>query len=121
MATIKQKKAFQKIVENGGNISKAMKEVGYSKNTAKTPQKLTTSKGFKALCDEYGFNEELIVSALVEDIQDKRNNRKAELELGAKLLGMLKDKERSQDLNVSIVNYEKLTDKGLMKIATEET
>lgn len=41
MATSKQQKALAKIVENGGNVSKAMRDVGYSVNTAKTPQKLT--------------------------------------------------------------------------------
>lgn len=29
MPTIKQKKAFVKVVENHGNVSKSMKEVGY--------------------------------------------------------------------------------------------
>jgi|TARA_R100001530_G_C4303781_1_gene151194 hypothetical protein len=53
MATIKQKKAIKKIVENGGNISKAMRDVGYSEETAKTPQKLTNSKGWNELMEEY--------------------------------------------------------------------
>lgn len=53
MATIKQKKAIDKLVENGGNISKAMRDVGYSPQTAKTPQKLTESKGWKELMDKY--------------------------------------------------------------------
>jgi phage terminase small subunit len=46
MATVKQKKVIDKIVGNGGNVTKAMIDVGYSKNTAHTPQKLTESKGF---------------------------------------------------------------------------
>lgn len=49
MATIKQKKAFDKIVENRGNVSKAMREVGYDATTAKNPRNLTESKGFKEL------------------------------------------------------------------------
>lgn len=49
MPTIKQKLVAQKIMQNGGNVSKAMLEVGYSKKTAKTPQKLTNSKGFQKL------------------------------------------------------------------------
>ena len=53
MATEKQKNAFDKIVENGGNVSKTMVEVGYSENTAKTPQKLTESKGWAELMEEY--------------------------------------------------------------------
>jgi hypothetical protein len=51
--TIKQKLAFAKVVENGGNISKAMRDVGYSPETASTPQKLTQSKGWEELMKEY--------------------------------------------------------------------
>jgi hypothetical protein len=47
MTTIKQQKAVHKMVENGGNVSKAMISAGYSAATAKTPGKLTNSKGFK--------------------------------------------------------------------------
>ena len=93
MATSKQKKAVDKLVENGGNVSKAMEAAGYSKATAKTPQKLTESKGFMELLDEYGLTENLIVTALVEDIKMKPQNRKAELELGAKLRSMLVDRK----------------------------
>lgn len=93
MATIKQEKAIGKLVENGGNVSKAMKEAGYSEATAKNPSKLTKSKGFEELLDEYGLTEELIVTALVEDITKKPQNRKAELELGSKLRGMIVDKK----------------------------
>ena len=52
MATIKQKKALDKIVENRGNISKSMREVGYSKKTAKNPKNLTESKGWQELLEE---------------------------------------------------------------------
>lgn len=53
MATIKQKKAFDNVVENGGNISKAMKDAGYSNATSHTPQKLTESVGWKELMETY--------------------------------------------------------------------
>jgi hypothetical protein len=53
MPTIRQKKAFKKTVENGGNVSKAMKESDYSAAMAKNPQKLTTTKGWKELMDQY--------------------------------------------------------------------
>lgn len=42
--TIKQTKAIAKLVENGGNVSKAMREAGYSEAMAKNPQKLMRSK-----------------------------------------------------------------------------
>ena len=47
MPTEKQKKAVDKIVENHGNVSKSMREVGYSPNSAKNPKILTDSKGYK--------------------------------------------------------------------------
>lgn len=47
MATLKQKKVIDKMIENGGNVSDAMREVGYSPKTAHNPQKVTDSKGFK--------------------------------------------------------------------------
>jgi hypothetical protein len=53
MATVKQRKAIAKIAENGGNVSKAMREVGYSPATASTPGKLTESVGYKELIEEY--------------------------------------------------------------------
>ncbi|MDH4127327.1 MAG: hypothetical protein OEV44_01140 [Spirochaetota bacterium] len=52
MATIKQRKAVKKILENHGNVSKAMRESGYSKNTAKNPKELTESKGYLEIFNE---------------------------------------------------------------------
>ena len=92
MPTIKQKKAVNKIVENRGNISKSMREVGYSPKTAKNPKHLTESKGYKELCEETGLTDSLIIESLVEDIKAKPQNRHQELQLGAKMKGMLKDK-----------------------------
>lgn len=92
MATEKQKRAVNKIVENGGNISKAMRDVGYSVETAKTPSKLTDSKGFIELMDELGLTDDLIVNALVEDINAKPQNRTQELQLAVKMRGRLIDR-----------------------------
>ncbi len=47
MATLKQKKVVAKILENNGNISKSMREVGYSPAFAKNPKLLTESDGYK--------------------------------------------------------------------------
>jgi hypothetical protein len=92
MPTPKQKIALDKMVENGGNVSKAMVEAGYSQATAKTPQKLTESQGFRELCEQYGLTDNLIINALVDDINSKPGNRKPELELAAKLRGRLTEK-----------------------------
>ena len=58
--TIRQKIAASKMVENGGNIGRAMIAAGYSPATAKTPQKLTTSKGWRELMDSL-FPDELLL------------------------------------------------------------
>lgn len=51
MATSKQSKALEILVESGGAmpVGKAMKKAGYSPATAKTPQKLTESKAYQQL------------------------------------------------------------------------
>ena len=53
MATTKQKRALAKAVENGGVISRAMLDAGYSPATAKTPQKLTNSKSWQRLMEKH--------------------------------------------------------------------
>ena len=90
--TMKQRKALEKMVENGGNASRAMLDVGYSPNTAKNPKKLTGSLGFIGLCEKRGLTDDLLLNALVEDIKEKKGNRKAELELGFKIKGRLVQK-----------------------------
>ena len=92
MATLKQKKAVGKLVENGGNISRSMRQAGYRPATAKNPKKLTESKGFKELCIEAGLTEQFILEALKEDIEKKPQRRKGELELATKVLGLYQEK-----------------------------
>lgn len=49
MATIKQEKAIANVVGNGGNVTKAMKDAGYSHRTAHNPKKLTESEAWKKI------------------------------------------------------------------------
>jgi hypothetical protein len=65
MATIKQKKAFDKTLENMGNVSKSMRQVGYSASVAKNPKILTDSKGWKELTEEY-LSDELLAERHLE-------------------------------------------------------
>jgi len=51
--TIKQKKAIKNVVENGGNVSKAMRDAGYSPATAKNPSKLTDTAAWAELMETY--------------------------------------------------------------------
>lgn len=93
MHTEKQKRAVEEMIKNGGVVSKAMRAAGYSEETSRTPQKLTESKGFAEICEEYGLTDSLIIRSLVDDIKGKPLNRKAELELGAKLKGLLVERK----------------------------
>jgi hypothetical protein len=102
------KKAMENLIINGGNKGKALKDAGYSDATAKNPKLVLESKGFMELCDQYGLTEELILTALVEDIQGKPKNRKAELELAAKIRKMTTDKvetDVSGNINVNIIKF----------------
>lgn len=89
MATIKQIKAAQALVENGGNVSAAMREVGYSEHTAHTPQKLTESDGFKEVMEKSGLTDDFLTKALYEDIKGKPKRREKELRLAFQVKGRL--------------------------------
>lgn len=58
--TNKQNIAMQKVVENGGNVSKAMVDAGYSPKTAENPSKLTDSKAWKEQMEQYLPDEKLL-------------------------------------------------------------
>ncbi len=117
MATIRQKLALGKAIKNGGNISRAMVEVGYSENTAHTPQKLTESKGFQELCEQVGLTDEFLTKALYDDIKGKKYDRKPELELAFKVKGRLKENETPQKGNT--YNTIIFTDEQLKRAAQE--
>lgn len=76
------------VAENGGNISKAMRDAGYSHQTAKTPQKLTQSASWQELMDAY-LPDDMLLRALSDDIEKKAGNRTPELTLAVKMKGKL--------------------------------
>lgn len=78
MSTIKQKKAIKNLVENHGNVSRAMLDAGYDPTTAKNPKNLTESKGFDELKKEY--HSELIAL----DLSPKRLAKKLNQFIDAK-------------------------------------
>lgn len=53
MATQKQRKTAEKLVENRGSVSAAMRDAGYTAASAKNPKNVTKSKGWQELMDEY--------------------------------------------------------------------
>lgn len=106
MATTKQQRATELMVENGGNASKAMRDAGYSDKTAKTPSKLTESKGFRELLDDE-IGDEYLVKLLKTEL-DNSLNKKPYLELAFKLKGKLsnpKDVEDEQKLVPILVRW----------------
>ncbi len=101
MATVKQKLALEKMVEKGRagksiSVSRIMREVGYSANTAVVPQKLTQSIGFQELCNELGLTDSFLTNALYEDIRDKPKNRERELRLAFTIKGKLDESSKTQ-------------------------
>lgn len=70
MPTIKQKKAFKESLENGGNVTEAMKTAEYAEATIHNPQNLTESDGWKALMHKYLPDDKL--AKRHEELLDKR-------------------------------------------------
>ncbi len=117
MATQKQKKAIDNLVENGGNVSKAMKDAGYSKATAKTPQKLTESKAFvelmadaitdakliKVIDDGLTANKTFAVDESVVDVPDHATRHKF-LESALKVKGAFKNDSGSSSYHFTQIN-----------------
>jgi len=64
MATTRQKMVIKEIVENGGNLSKAMVRAGYSPATAENPKKVTSSIGFRELIEKMGISDEKLSQVL---------------------------------------------------------
>lgn len=70
MASFKQKKAVDIAVENGGNISSAMRQAGYSPITAKNPKKLTQSLAWQELMKKHFPDSKL--AALHKKLLEKK-------------------------------------------------
>ncbi len=122
MATLKQKLAVKEILDNNGNVSQAMIKAGYPPTTAKNPQQLTRSKGFKELMEQMGISDEKIAKRLDEgldatktivmgtkseesfvDIQPDFAIRHKYIETALKLKGHLESSPFS-GLNVNFIN-----------------
>ena len=58
--TIKQQVAIKKVMENHGNVSRAMIDAGYDLTTAKNPKNLTESEAWKKQMDKYLPDDKLL-------------------------------------------------------------
>lgn len=93
--TVRQRRLAKGLVENQMShtplsVGAVMREIGYSNTISEQPSRITESSGFKKALAELGLTEELIVTALVDDILDKPRQRVKELTLAADILGMRK-------------------------------
>lgn len=73
--SLKQLKAMKLVVENGGNISKAMRDAGYSPETAKSPSKLTESLAWQDLMEKH-FSDAKISKIIDEGLKAMKENAK---------------------------------------------
>ena len=122
-ATIKQEKAVERVVGNGGNVTQAMRDVGYSENTLNTPQKLTESDGWKELMEQHlpdkdltkvhkeglKAGHKLILNGKVikgVEIPDYAVRHKY-LETAYKIKGKLKDTESVKPQEINIIKEQK--------------
>lgn len=131
--SIKQSKALANLVENGGNISKAMRDAGYSAATAKTPTKLTQSQAFQYYMQEAGVTDEKLVQVLKDgldasktivmgkdedsfvDIQPDHPTRHKFLETSLKIKGIGKELEAPASIsfiNVSTTDKQEFFNEG---------
>lgn len=85
-----------------------LEKVGYSKSIATArPKAILESVGVRNALAEYGLTEELITTALVEDINNKKHKRLGELRLGAEILGLNEpeDKKTSGPVTINVLNF----------------
>ncbi len=106
--TLKQKRLAIGLTRNSLSniplsVGAVMREIGYSNTISEQPSRITESLGFKKALEELGLTEELIVTALVDDILNKPKQRVKELTLAADILGMRK-KEADPDSTIKSGN-----------------
>lgn len=110
MSTVKQKLALEKVIENRGNISRSMREVGYAPSTAKNPSNLTSSKGWNELL-RVVIDDQTLVQRIYEIAQ--QDDKRAALQA---IDMLLKLKDRYPAGTIKIQQY----DSELMEITEEQ-
>lgn len=113
-SNIRQKKVAKEVIENGGSVSAAMRKAGYSDAYASNPHKLTNTKSWQELMDEYLPDELLsqkhreLLNKTDEDGQVETHAVKSGLDMGYKLKGKYApDKVEHEIKSVEIVKYGK--------------
>lgn len=123
--TTRQREVARKVLQEGKSVSRAMRESGYSPATAKTPKKLTESKGWQELIDQY-ISEDKLAKVHGQQLQATRvqvYNKKRyvmpdnearirALDLGYKLRGKYKPTK------IEVRNFSDWTNEELESYAT---
>lgn len=68
MKSLKQQKAFKESMENGGNITEAMRVAGYKESTINNPSNLTASKSWEELLEEH-LPDSLLADTIEEGLK----------------------------------------------------
>ena len=121
MSTLRQKALAKCIVQNMSlekpmNKKQMLVKVGYTETVATTkPREVMEQKGVKdALKNDYGLTEELIKTALVDDLRSKKGNRLGEMRLGSDILGLTQKVEGGSKTLVINISGESATRYGLL-------
>lgn len=85
--SVRMRKAAKHLAENGGSLGEAMIAAGYSRSVADTPTKVTSTKSWKELMDEY-LPEDLLARKHRQILESGNEQVVAKgLEMGYKLRG----------------------------------
>ena len=108
--TPRQKKGAKALMDNllkdkPESVGMVLKSVGYGTGLQNQPKRVLQSERFKTALEEYGLTEELITTALVDDIKAKPKARVKELGLGADILGMRKREEPDKPKPTNVYNF----------------
>lgn len=68
---LKHQRVLKELAENGGNMGDAIRKAGYSESVALTPSKLTNTKSWKAVVEEY-LPDELVAQKHRELLDAKK-------------------------------------------------
>lgn len=90
MATLRQKAAIQKVMENHGNVSKSMREAGYPESTAKNPKNLTESKAWLELVDQ-GLPDDMLLEVHREGLRATKRSGTGGMKIGIGTDGKVTD------------------------------
>ncbi len=107
MPSIKQKRAFDNSLENNGNITKAMRDAGYSEATLNNPKDLTESDGYKELEKNYADSipDKLVKEkhkALLNRVDDKGDVDVQAVKAGLDMAYKIKGAYKINDVNVQV-------------------